>query len=201
MKTRSKGYNTKEALANAFLSRLEAVPINRITIQELSDACGINRQSFYHHFEDVYGLLGWIMRKDQEKLSGLQDRCLDWQEYALSLMQFLEQDKKKYCAISNALGWHYIEHFFQIDLRGLLNSLVVSYAKESGSLILRPKYVEFLQDYYYIALTALVDHWLKEKIDYTAEELVTNCDLLIRDEMRGAMQRSQAFFAQREPME
>jgi hypothetical protein len=46
-----------------------------------------------------------------------------------------------------------------------------------------------------------VDHWLKEKIDYTAEELVTNCDLLIRDEMRGAMQRSQAFFAQREPME
>jgi len=196
MQTYSTRGKTKRALADALIGKLESTPISQITVQELADSCGIKRQSFYHHFADIYALLEWILKQDQPAFVKIQETCFDWQSYVLAVMKLLEKDKKKYIAVSNALGWHYIERFYQIDVRAFLDKAVLFYAKGSGSLVLRPEYVLFLQSYYAIVLSALMESWLQGKVPYSAEELIQKFLLLIEDETRGALQRNEALLSQ-----
>ena len=52
--------STKEALGNALKKMLAVKPIDKITVKDLVEECGVNRQTFYYHFDDVYDLLEWV---------------------------------------------------------------------------------------------------------------------------------------------
>ncbi|MCR5207818.1 MAG: TetR family transcriptional regulator, partial [Eubacterium sp.] len=34
---------------------------DRITVSDITDKCGVHRQTFYYHFQDRYELLDWII--------------------------------------------------------------------------------------------------------------------------------------------
>ena len=47
---------TEELIINTFLELVEEKPLDKITIQDIADQCGINRNTFYYHFDDIYSL-------------------------------------------------------------------------------------------------------------------------------------------------
>ena len=56
--------NTKQQLANALKSLMQTKPLEKITIKDIVIFCGVNRQTFYYHFKDIYDLLGWIYKTE-----------------------------------------------------------------------------------------------------------------------------------------
>lgn len=48
---------TKLMIRQSFLSLLKEKPINKITVKELCEKAGINRATFYAHYEDIYALM------------------------------------------------------------------------------------------------------------------------------------------------
>ena len=36
---------------------MEKKPLSKITVSEIIADCGVNRKTFYYHFEDIYALL------------------------------------------------------------------------------------------------------------------------------------------------
>ncbi len=42
---------------------LEKKTLDKITVKDITDDCGVNRQTFYYHFHDVYDLVEWILQK------------------------------------------------------------------------------------------------------------------------------------------
>lgn len=51
---------TKEILAESFLELAETKRIDKITITEITDNCGMSQPTFYNHFKDKYDLIVWI---------------------------------------------------------------------------------------------------------------------------------------------
>ena len=45
----------------AFLELLDEKPLNKISVRDIVERCGINRNSFYYHFQDIPSLLGEII--------------------------------------------------------------------------------------------------------------------------------------------
>lgn len=60
--------HTKENIAAAFLELLEAKPIDKITVKDVVDVCGITRQTFYYHFEDIFDLLSYVVKIQEDYL-------------------------------------------------------------------------------------------------------------------------------------
>ena len=56
--------STKKALADALKKMMVIKPIDRITVNDLVETCGVSRQTFYYHFDDVYDLLEWVFEED-----------------------------------------------------------------------------------------------------------------------------------------
>ena len=50
---------TKYRLAQAMKVCMKEKPVDRITVQEIVDVCGVTRQTFYRKFLDKYDLINW----------------------------------------------------------------------------------------------------------------------------------------------
>ncbi|MGE5632222.1 MAG: hypothetical protein ACM3TR_14160 [Caulobacteraceae bacterium] len=48
---------TKKALANSLKKLMKSLPLNKISVKNIVDDSGLNRQTFYYHFQDIYDLL------------------------------------------------------------------------------------------------------------------------------------------------
>ena len=51
---------TKLALEAALKKELLTKPLDKITINDLAEDCGISRMAFYYHFKDIYDLVEWV---------------------------------------------------------------------------------------------------------------------------------------------
>lgn len=47
-------------MADALCLCMQTTPIDRISIKTITDICGLNRQTFYYHFKDIYDLVQWM---------------------------------------------------------------------------------------------------------------------------------------------
>lgn len=59
---------TKTAIMDAFLQLLDEMPMERITVQDIVQRCGVSRNTFYYHYGDVYALLEAAFRRDIQRL-------------------------------------------------------------------------------------------------------------------------------------
>ena len=50
---------TKTALEASLKKLLLKKPLDKITIRDLTEDCGISRMTFYYHFKDIYDLVEW----------------------------------------------------------------------------------------------------------------------------------------------
>ena len=56
---------TKRALEASLKKLLLQKPLNKITINDITEDCGVNRMTFYYHFKDIYDLVDWIMVEER----------------------------------------------------------------------------------------------------------------------------------------
>ncbi|MBR6571180.1 MAG: TetR/AcrR family transcriptional regulator C-terminal domain-containing protein [Clostridia bacterium] len=55
---------TKQVLAYSMKNLMTRQPLSKITVGDVCQSCGMNRKSFYYHFQDKYDLVAWIFRGD-----------------------------------------------------------------------------------------------------------------------------------------
>ncbi|MCQ2542873.1 MAG: TetR/AcrR family transcriptional regulator [Lachnospiraceae bacterium] len=59
---------TKKAIMDSFVELSAQMPIDKITIKKVADNCGINRNTFYYYYQDLYALKEEIIYTKAEKL-------------------------------------------------------------------------------------------------------------------------------------
>jgi AcrR family transcriptional regulator len=57
--TTTKGTRTKYRLAEAMKECMKTTPVDNITVTQLTELCGVTRQTFYRNFIDKYDLINW----------------------------------------------------------------------------------------------------------------------------------------------
>ena len=64
MKQKEISLTTKKELAAALKTLMTRKPLTKITVRELTEECGLNRNSFYYHFEDIFALFKWMLEAE-----------------------------------------------------------------------------------------------------------------------------------------
>ena len=59
---------TKNAIRESFLKLLNEKPLKQITVKDIVEDCGINRNTFYYHFQDIPNLIENILLEDSRKI-------------------------------------------------------------------------------------------------------------------------------------
>ena len=93
---------TKHAIAAALKELCREKSFDKISIADITSTCGLNRQTFYYHFEDKYELLNWIYYT--EGFARLVDGITleNWDSHIAVLFETMRADKsstKIRCAV------------------------------------------------------------------------------------------------------
>ncbi|MDD6459894.1 MAG: TetR/AcrR family transcriptional regulator C-terminal domain-containing protein [Absicoccus porci] len=97
---------TKIAIMHSLIELLEEKEFTKITVKDIVTRCGINRNTFYYHFEDIYDLLGQTFQYliDQTNLQNIN--LNNWQEMLEDILQQVEKWKLAGRHIFNSLSTH-----------------------------------------------------------------------------------------------
>lgn len=59
---------TKRAIIESFVKLLNERPLSKITVKDIVEDCGVNRNSFYYHFQDIPALLNEVTIAQTNKI-------------------------------------------------------------------------------------------------------------------------------------
>ena len=57
---------TRKSIMDAFIRLLDERPLNKITVKDIVESCGINRNTFYYHFTDIPALVEEIVKEEAD---------------------------------------------------------------------------------------------------------------------------------------
>lgn len=179
---------TKRALADALKRLMAQKPVDKISIRELSDLCGIRRQNFYYHFEDVYDLMRWMFQEEAVSLLRRHEGALLWQDGLLQLFEYLDSNRAVCVCALRSVGRSHIRRFFESDIYAVIHTTVEQFGRQLGGPEDTGDY-ELLTEFYVVALAGIVEVWLLGELNRTPKELIRFADTMLRDHIRGAAVR------------
>lgn len=85
---------TKQALKDALMKLLEQRPLDRITVQEVTEAAGVSRKTFYYHFRDMFDLVEWTLLDEIQRFDRLRNETGDWTQDLVVAFQFATEHRR-----------------------------------------------------------------------------------------------------------
>ena len=84
---------TKQALEESLKHMLLKKPLDKITIRDITEDCGISRMAFYYHFQDIYDLVEWACIEDASKALQGKKTYQTWQEGLSQILEAVLENK------------------------------------------------------------------------------------------------------------
>ena len=91
-------------------------PLAKISVREIAEDCGVNRQTFYYHFEDIYDMVRWMYQQEAVMLMAKREGVPLWQDGLLQLLRYIEENKAVCLCTLNSLGHQHLKKFFYTDI-------------------------------------------------------------------------------------
>ena len=95
---------TRTAIKETFLKLLNQRPLNQITVKNIVEDCGINRNSFYYHFEDLPSLVEEIVGEQVRNLVQKHPTVSSVEECADAVIELVMENRRAIYHISHSLS-------------------------------------------------------------------------------------------------
>ena len=174
--------NTKRALAASLKSFMEKKPLSRITISEIIADCGVNRKTFYYHFEDIYALLKWMLEEEAIAVVRQFDLLVDYREAVLFVMNYVRENKHLLCCAYDSMGRNEMKRFFYADFIGITRNIVQNTEQKLGVHV-EDNFKEFLAHFYTEAIAGLLIDEITDRQGHDPEQAVEYLSRILNDSL------------------
>ena len=158
---------TKRLIREAMLTLLKTQSIQDITVRELCDAAGVNRTTFYNHYDGVYEVLGEIEENFLLQLAdegGFTHGHLDLPQHIERLCERLQKNKDiALLLLTNNADPNFSSKLMKLHACGPVWSATIS----SYS----PAEYELLAQFIGGGAFAMVCHWLESGCQQTPKQV------------------------------
>lgn len=167
---------TREKLRQAVLELLQEKAIDRITVKELCDKAGLNRGTFYLHYESPAALLADIETRFMEENTKIFESF--WQNgreqnIIVALFSYLKENRDIFCIL---MGPHGDPDFANKVFGGMRSGVLDQWHLEF------PRYsredLDFIFDYVLIGSTRLILNWLQDSKGIPASQFAKRIERL-----------------------
>ena len=156
---------TKYALESSLKKMMLTKPLDKITIRDLTEDCGISRMAFYYHFKDIYDLVEWACVEDAAKALEGKKTYRTWQQGLLQIFEAVYENRPFVLNAFRALDREKIEKF----LFGLTSDLILGVVEEQAQeKSVTEEEKRFIADFYKYSFVGIMLDWIQKgmKEDY-----------------------------------
>lgn len=170
--TRTTQYHIEET----FRSLVREKGFSSVTVTMLVHQCGINRKTFYYHYDSLEDLATGILMRELKEACGDRNLKENWQEGLLETMQCLQKEQML------------VENIFHSEARNLmykrlstwLDSLVKGTAEEAASVFqmqnptadIKTEDLAYMRSMYTSVILGVLQNWIQNGMKEDAAFLV-----------------------------
>lgn len=160
---------TKKAIANTLKEFTQQKPFSKISIRDLTTTCGLNRQTFYYHFQDKYELLNWIY--EQEGFIPLMKGITleNWHLKVMQLLEHMKQEQRFYYETIYHDECHFRNHLLNITTH--LFKEAIQRLDERQMTALEEQ--QFIAEFFAYGVSGMIISWVKSGMKQAPSELAT----------------------------
>ena len=167
---------TKRALEASLKNLLLHKPLNKITVGDIANDCGINRMTFYYHFKDIYDLIEWSCVEDATKALEGKKTYDTWQEGFLNIFNAVLDNKSFIMNVYRSVSREQIEMY----LYKLTYNLLIDVVNEkSVGMAVSDEDKKFIADFYKYAFVGIMLNWIRNDMKEEPKQIVDRLSVLI----------------------
>ncbi len=186
-KSQSKYFNTALKMDDAFLKLLNKKDFEFITVKEICEIAGVNRSTFYLHYETVNDILeetmDYINRKftsyfehvdiDFKNIDALpiDELYLITPKYLIPWIEFIKDNRQLFQTFLKRHDTIRISFAYEQILEHIICPILTRYGVPA-------KNHEYMFLYYVEGIVGIIKHWLRNKCELSVDEVATlimNC--------------------------
>ena len=177
---------TKKALAAALKDQLLKKPLHKITINDITEECGINRMTFYYHFKDIYDLVEWTCVEDAVRALEGNKTYDTWQQGFYNIFEAVLQNKPFIMNVYRCVHQEQVERY----LKPLVDQLLLDVINEEAvGMTVREEDKEFIAQVYSYVFVGLMLDWIEADMKGDPEQLVERLAKLLKGNIAVGLQR------------
>ena len=178
---------TKKAIMQCFIQMLNESPMDKISVVDIAERCGINRNTFYYYYCDIYALVKELFTIEAQRIAEKELSCATWQEVCLEALEFVRENRRA------------VYHLFHSNHRDLLEEYLYDVAhlemvnfvrREAEGMPVKEEDINSLALFYTSDLVGLVTRWMLEGMKADVESILDNIGRLITGNLRMSLERS-----------
>ena len=143
---------TKKAILDSFVELISERPFDKITVKDIVTRCGVNRNTFYYYFEDVYALVDELFQVETQNILGSNADYETWQEAFLKAIDFVHNNRRAIYHLYNSISREQVETYLN---KVTYNNILIFIKKLVADLSPNETDVELVASFYSHALVGM----------------------------------------------
>lgn len=166
---------TRRAIMESFWHLLEQRPLGKISVKDIVEACGINRNTFYYHFQDIPDLIEAIVREEADRVVQGHARVDSLEECLNAAVEFVLKNRQAALHMYNSANRDIYEYYLMKTCREVVeNYLNTAFADRKVS----PEDWEVIAKCYSCQCFGLFIDWLSDGLKADIQPMLSRmCQL------------------------
>ena len=171
---------TKRALEKSLKNMMLKKPVNKITINDIAEDCGVNRATFYYHFKDIYDLIEWSCEEDSRKAADGNTTYDTWEQGFLNIFHTVEENKPFILNVYRHVSQEQIIQYLYRVVYGLIINVVEECAQ---GMDVREDDKQIIADFYKYAFVGMMLDWIRQDMKPSPEKMIFRLSSLIEGDI------------------
>lgn len=177
---------TKRALEASLKNLLLKKPLSKITINDITEDCGISRMTFYYHFKDIYDLVEWSCLEDAKRALEGKKTYETWQQGILQIFEAVLENKPFVINVYRSVSREHVENY----LFKLTYDLLIGVVNEkSDGITIREEDKEFIADFYKYAFVGVMLNWVRDDMKEDPRRIVDRISTIMQGNVTQALEK------------
>lgn len=175
---------TKKAIINTFLTLLNEQSLDKITVKDIVSICGINRNTFYYYYKDIYDLIEDIFEMETSKVLSGQDLHGTWHEELRRIALFITEYRPAILHIYDSKSRDVLEKYLFTISGQFLKSRV---EQEAEGLSVSEQDKTFICTFYGYSLAGMTLNWIRGDSETDFEDFLEKSAAILEHTVPAAL--------------
>lgn len=182
---------TKKAIKESFVKLLNERPFDKITVKDVVEDCGINRNTFYYYYQDIFALLDDVFETETNDVISSGYIHDSWQEGFIKSAGFAMRNKSAVFHVYNSINRQQLERYLYKVSEDLMENIV---KKEAEGLNVSEEDIRLVSIFYKHAIVGLFLEWLERGMKDEPEYIIRRMGQLLDGNIRHILVRAEKEF-------
>ena len=160
---------TKKAIKTSFVKLLNKRPFDKITVKDVVEECGVNRNTFYYYYQDIYELLRDVFEGETMAISESHMNYDSWEEGIIEAAHFAMNNKRMIYHVYNSISREELERYLNSTMEYIMLSFV---KKQAEGFDVCEIDIELIAMFYKNALVGTLMDWLSSGMKREPEQII-----------------------------